>query len=164
MPLPSTMTPIATVTLSTSTVSVTFSSIPSTYTDLVIVSQYKSVSNNYYSMRFNGDTASNYSRTELTGNGSAASSSRFSNEAYAYVSSIYAPTGEWGLFTSSINNYSNSTTNKTMISRCNSTSIGTNATINLWRSTAAINTILITAIGNGYDAGSTFTLYGVKAA
>ena len=161
----STYTPIATQTVTgSSTVSVTFSSIPSTYTDLIIVTQYKSVSNNYLQMRFNGDTASNYSRTELTGNGTSATSSRFSNEAYAYVSSLYAPTGEWETAISQINNYSNATTYKTMISRVNSPSVGVNATVNLWRSTSAINTVLITAVGSGYDVGSTFTLYGIKAA
>lgn len=160
-----TYTPIATTTVSgSSTISVTFSSIPSTYTDLIIVSQYKSVSNNYLIMRFNGDTGSNYSRTELTGNGSTATSSRFSNEAYAYVSSLYAPTGDWETAISQINNYSNTTTYKTMISRVNTPTQAVNATINLWRSTSALNTVLITAIGSGYDVGSTFTLYGIKAA
>ena len=165
MPAGNTYEAIATQTVTgSSTVSVTFSSIPSTYTDLIIVTQYKSAANNYLIMRFNGDTGSNYSRTELTGNGSSATSSRFSNEASAYVSSLYAPTGDWETAISQINNYSNSTTNKTMLSRVNVPTQGVNATVNLWRSTSAINTILITAVGNGYDVGSTFSLYGIASA
>ena len=61
MPLPSTMTPIATNTLTAVASSVTFSSIPSTYTDLVLVLQGSFDSADDVRFRFNGDTGSNYS-------------------------------------------------------------------------------------------------------
>lgn len=160
-----TYTLIASTTVAgTSTTNVTFSSIPATYTDLVLVAQYKAVGNNYLMCRFNGDTGSNYSRTELRGDGSSATSQRLSNESYAYITSIYAAAGELGTFILNLNDYSNTTTFKTVISRGNNNSTGTGVNANLWRSTSAINTILVTPIGNGYDVGSTFKLYGIEAA
>ena len=48
----STYTPIASSTVTgSSTTTVTFSSIPATYTDLIVVSNYKSAGNNYLMMR-----------------------------------------------------------------------------------------------------------------
>lgn len=163
--MPKTYRPIATTTVSgTSTVTITFSSIPSTFTDLVLVAQYKAVGNNYLMCRFNGDTGSNYSRVELRGDGSSATSQKFSNEAYAYITSIYAPPGDLGTFILNLNDYADTTIFKTIISRGNNTATGTGLNVNLWRSTSAINTILVTPIGSGFDVGSTFTLYGIKAA
>jgi hypothetical protein len=64
-------------------------------------------------------------------------------------------------------NYSNTTTNKTVISRTNVTSgsfPGTETMVNLWRSTSAINVIELRQSGSGqYLSGTTFTLYGIKA-
>ena len=161
-----TYTLIASTTLSAITTDITFSSIPATYTDLVIVVNYKAYGGSkYLSMRLNGDTGTNYSRTELRGDGTSATSQRLSNEAYAYLTSIYAPTGDLGTFIINLNDYSNTTTYKTILTRGNNAGTsGVGANVNLWRSTAAVNTILLTAIGSGYDVGSTFKLYGIEAA
>lgn len=165
MPAGNTYVALASTTVTgSSTTTVTFSSIPSSYTDLVVVAQYKSVSNNYLMMRFNGDTGNNYSRTELRGDGTSATTQRLSNEAYAYITSIYAPTGDLGTFIVQLNNYSNTTTNKTVLSRGNNATTGTGINVNLWSSTSAINTILLTPIGSGFDVGSTFNLYGIAYA
>ncbi len=60
-------------------------------------------------------------------------------------------------------NYSNTTTYKTILSR--SSDLYTEASVNLWRNTAAITSIIIGAQGAyTFSAGSTFTLYGIKAA
>lgn len=163
--MPSTYTPIATSTVTgSSTTTITFSSIPATYTDLIVVSNYKSAGNNYLMMRFNGDTGNNYSRTETQGTGSTISNFQGSNEPYAYISSVYAPTGQMAMFTSNIMSYANTSIFKTVLSRGNNATIGTSMVVNLWRSTSAINTILLTPIGTGFDVGSTFNLYGIKAA
>lgn len=163
--MPSTYTPIATNTVTgSSTTTVTFSSIPATYTDLLVVSNYKSAGNNYLMMRFNGDTGNNYSRTEMLGTGSSITNYRGTNEPYAYISSTYAPTGTIGTFVTHIMNYANTNVFKTLISTADNTTIGPSNVVNLWRSTSAINTILLTPIGTGFDVGSVFTLYGIKAA
>ena len=62
-------------------------------------------------------------------------------------------------------NYANTTTNKTVLLRNNNTAFGTEAQVGLWRSTSAINTIkLYLDRAEYYVVGSTFTLYGIKAA
>jgi len=61
-------------------------------------------------------------------------------------------------------NYANSTTNKTVLSRGNNTGNHTIAYVGLWRSTAAITSMLLGTTGSTWMAGSTFTLYGIKAA
>jgi hypothetical protein len=66
----------------------------------------------------------------------------------------------------SVQNYANSTTYKTVLARFNNPDSLTNALVGMWRNTAAITTISLTAeSGSGdFQSGSTFTLYGVKSA
>jgi hypothetical protein len=76
----STYTPIATQTLGSAAASVTFSSIPQGYTDLILVINYAtSASTGNALLRFNSDTGSNYSETALIGNGTTATSDRESS-------------------------------------------------------------------------------------
>jgi len=72
MPTP-TYTPLATVTLGSTAASVTFSSIPATYRDLIlIITAQRTGSPVNVGMRFNGDSGSNYSSVFMTGTGSSA--------------------------------------------------------------------------------------------
>lgn len=168
MPLPSTLTPIATNTLASATASVTFSSIPQSYTDLVLViNAGETVAGDIGYLQFNSDTATNYSCTVVYGNGTTASSSRLSNTTYIAV--LGRSVGMNSSLTDNaivnIMNYANSTTYKTTISRSNVPSYGTSGDVGLWRSTAAITSILIGVTGGrSWLSGSSFTLYGVKAA
>jgi hypothetical protein len=71
---------IATQTLGSAAASVTFSSIPGTYTDLVVViAGTLTTGSDNVSFQLNGDSGANYSVTVLTGDGSTASSGRASN-------------------------------------------------------------------------------------
>ena len=169
--MPTTYEPIATQTLGTATGTVTFSSIPQTYTDLIIVSSqlYVSTGGDRYATFQVGngsvDTGSNYSWTYLDSYPGTPSSGRTANSTYglhSYTSSI--PTTTAMICNMHIQNYSNTTTNKTTLHRFNASTAITGAYVNLWRSTAAINIITITANGANFATGSTFTLYGIKAA
>jgi hypothetical protein len=153
---------IATTTLGSAATSVTFSSIPSTYTDLILVSNPIPVIAGYdMYVTFNNDTTANYSRTYVLGDGSAASSGRNSNQNAFVPGGIYNN----GTFIIQIPNYSNATTNKTALARVSIASTYAVATVGLWRSTAAINRIDIsTPYSLNLATGSTFTLYGIKAA
>jgi hypothetical protein len=162
MPLPSTLTPIATITLTSASATVTFSSIPQTYTDLMLVANGAASTGTSLGFRFNSDSGNNYSYTALYGSGSSAASLRGTNNALAYVGNWY--TSFDGALISHIQNYSNTTTNKTILSRNGNASNYVWATTSLWRSTAAISTILISADGQNFSSGSSFTLYGIKAA
>ena len=163
MPLPSTMTPISTVTLTSAGV-VTFSSIPQTYTDLVlIVNAISSVGYNFR-LRLNDDSSANvYSWTLLTtGGSSAAAGSQGSSSQtslrisfYGYVDTVP------GTHIINLQNYSNTSVHKTLLSRASNANNGLTLNVGRWANTAAITSITTV---DSYDAGSTFTLYGIKAA
>ena len=152
--------------LGSNTTSVTFSSIPSTYTDLVLIANTRLVSSGSgtnYLVTFNGDTGSNYSITYVTGNGTSASSGRASNQ--TFMDTAYMPSNSvLGVIKYSINNYANTTTYKTLLSRSDQADAGVFAYVGLWRSTAAITSMTIAGGASNIISGSTFTLYGIKAA
>jgi hypothetical protein len=169
--MPSTYEPIATQTLGSNAATVTFSSIPSTYTDLVLVTQPAATSfGENVGLRFNSDTGTNYSSTCLSGDGSSASSSRTTSFSYINVANLIGTTGTLGGMTtiSQIMNYSNSTTYKTVLNRTGQnggTFNGVEAIVGLWRNTAAITSIIVRQTGSAnFITGSTFTLYGIKSA
>lgn len=157
---------LATQTVASATASVTFSSISGAYTDLVIVySATTSSGANDINIRFNSDTGSNYSTTALWGNGTSAGSSRQTSVTSAYVDYYGAPgTSEAGINIISIQNYSNATTYKTFLARAGRAGQGVDATVGLWRSTAAITSVTLLLTSNTISVGSTFSLYGIAAA
>ena len=164
-----TYVPIATVTLGSATSPVTFSSIPSTYTDLILISSANTTNAGMIDVwyRFNGDTGTNYSRTGLYGNGSSAGSFRGSNEAYGYYSYMNGTSVGTNVFSENIlqiQNYANATTYKTSLSRTAAQGDSAIALVSLWRSTSAINSISVSPASGSFNTGSTFTLYGIKAA
>lgn len=169
--------PIATTTLGSAAASVTFSSISGSYTDIVLVMSAATTHtlSTFPIVQFNGDTGSNYSVTELYGTGSAAGSARDSNSTSGWIGFDIAMSNTVGEHTTIANfmNYSNTTTYKTWLSRANRASSaldyqGTDAVVGLWRSTAAITSIVVKNRRGGVDynfaTASTFTLYGVKSA
>jgi hypothetical protein len=161
---------IASYTIPSNTASYTFSSIPQTFTDLVIVGQTGYNANNYYTeMYFNGSTANDYSGTYVGGNGSTASSSRRTNYPLIPFDDISA--GNTSVQTTSICSifdYANTTTYKTVLVRDNnpvgSAVPGVCAGVGMWRSTAAITSISLRSSNVGQlITGSTFKLYGIQA-
>jgi hypothetical protein len=159
--MPKTYEPIATNTIGIATPTVTFSAIPQTYTDLIIIGQGVGACPEIF-VRFNGNTSSLYSNTRLYGNGSTISSDRSSGD-----TSYFVTTGSFtnGNFVFQLNNYSNSTTFKTGVSRNNTAGAFTALVAGLFRSTDAITSISLNgASANNITVGSNFTLYGIKAA
>ena len=164
-----TYTPISSQTLSSTTSSVTFSSISSTYTDLrliISVNNNQSTAVSDMQITLNSDTSASYSDTDLAGNGSTASSGRHSGSGPYYVTYGFTIPGQNGMsnFLFDFMNYSNTTTYKTFLLRANNALGYTKADVFLWRNTAAISTIKFDAVTYSFAAGSTFTLYGIKAA
>ena len=160
--------PIATNTLGVDTATVTFSSIPQTYTDLVIVcnvTRSGSPSGGYFSIRYNSDSATNYSSVLLYGDGASSASLRVTSESSGRIGNASGAAGSWSPTIVHIMNYTNTTTFKTSVSRMNATGVYVGSYASTWRKTPeAINSISIfNDIGNFY-ASSTFTLYGIKAA
>ena len=156
--MPATYEPITTQTLTGTTTSLSISSIPSTYTDLVLVVAGTVNITTGFEIRFNGDTATNYSRTRLQGDGSSVASVRSTNINYIGAGNIGT---DQSVSIFHIMNYSNTTTYKTIIARGNNAGGFVNANVGLWRSTSAITSI--TLGGGTFQIGTTFTLYGIKA-
>lgn len=167
---------ISTQTLTSTAATVTFSSIPQTYTDLVLVTQSSASTSSAndidIGIGFNGDTSSVYSRTLMSGNGSAASSFRATGNSYIFGARHPLSTGTanvLGIATWNIMNYTQANTYKTVLVRssCDGASADdVRAVVGLWRgSTTAITSLsLILAASGSFAIGSTFTLYGIKAA
>lgn len=163
--MPSTYDKIEAKTLGSAAASVAFTAIPATYTDLILVGNIVGQSaTGGLQARLNSDSTSNYSYTFLNGDGSSATSSRASNQTEASISFSNSTTVP-STFITQIMNYSNATTFKTLLSRSSSNG-NTLAYVNLWRKTPeVVNRIdIITSGGYTLNIGSTFTLYGIKAA
>jgi len=164
--MPSTYEPIATTTLGTATTTITFSSIPATYTDLRLVFTTLSSTTNTQFVQVNNDTATNYSLTALYGNGSTAQS-------YSATSAV-----RWDVASDVVNGSSTipfliemdffsyaGSTNKTVLIRSSEDLNGSGVTmsrVGLYRSTSAINRIDIRRAAGNYNIGTTATLYGIK--
>lgn len=151
-------------TLSSAVASVTFSSILQTYTDLVLVlsTGVTTGSSTNVFFRYNNDSSALYSRTTLYGDGSTAGSSRGSGATEAYAGQ--SETTIQSMSTLQIFNYSNTTTFKTCITRDSQASLVSQTRVNLYRSTSAISRLDVHSASSTFIVGSTFTLYGVKAA
>jgi hypothetical protein len=159
--------PIATTTLSGTPLSVTFSSIPATYTDLVLICNFSTDNpvNNWISL--NGDTSANYSNTTTWGSTTSAGSTRRLNDSFGILLDYYgSDTNIQSSVIVNIQDYSNTTTYKTIIARANYATTETAETVGIWRATpAAINSVTFkTTATRVYAIGSTFTLYGITAA
>lgn len=163
---------IATQTLGSATGIITFSSIPQTYTDLVMVVSAKVTSATYdiSAIRVNSVTT-NYSRTYIEGSGSSATTGRGTAE--ISLRAGYLPgtnyTSELSVDIYHFMDYTNTTTYKSVLCRCNAVNTSTNFNImsqaSLIPTTSAITQITLqTANGANLNTGSTFSLYGIKVA
>lgn len=165
-----TYAPIATTTLSSAVSTYTFSSIPSTYTDLVLVTNLSSSTNANIYFRVNGDTTTNYSFNFLVGDSTTPTGYRGTNNSVGTATWTGSNMNNtWTTCVANFMNYSNTTTYKTFITRYGGISASqgsseTTAVVNLWRSTAAINSITVLTLSPNYAIGSTLTLYGIEAA
>jgi hypothetical protein len=172
--MPATYEPIVTTTLGSAASTITFSSIPSTYTDLRLVLTGKCIhtspTQGTIIARFNGDTGSNYSYTWIYGNGSAATSSTASSLTgqRLWFAADTAISNLASLATLDIFNYAGSTF-KTMLHEHSNDDTTAAITVGrrvlLWRSTSAITSIELSNLSfTDYAAGTTATLYGIKSA
>jgi hypothetical protein len=168
MPTP-TYTPLATVTLGTAAASVTFSSIPATYRDLVLVVNGTVSSAAYARLRYNGDTGSNYLAVVMMGRGGlspgAASGSGTYDGIYLPWNTIVA--SERFALNAQIMDYSATDKHKTLLSRSNATTTdyGQSVYAEAWRwaNTSAITSVSVSATAGNFNTGATFNLYGVIA-
>lgn len=170
--MPRTYETIASTTLTSTSTSVTFTSIPSTYTDLVLVCSMlaNNTTGRYAQIRVgNGtiDTGTNYAGAQFNGDGTGMGSSRDPNTTFMYTNpnvSDWATTTNPFLLICNFQNYSNTTTYKPMLFRFNNATTRVGLGVGTWRSTSAINQIRVLTSAESFASGSTFNLYGIKAA
>lgn len=158
--MPATYEAIASTTLNSTSTIVTFSSIPSTYTDIVCVCNVGNTVFEVASLQFNNDSTTSYSWTTLQGDGSSASGDR--NTGVGALNLGLRRSG-WALNVFHIMNYASTNTFKPVLSIAGAHGNRQRLIIGQYKSTSAINTIKISA-GDAFTIGSMFTIYGIKAA
>ena len=159
---------IATVTVgSGGASSIDFTSIPSTYTDLVIkLSARDTSSNTNYNLIFNNDSSAIYDTLRLYGNGSSTFSDKFTNQNAGYIGWETQSTYTANTFSNNevyIPNYAGSSYKSVSndgVSENNATAAQQTFQSVLWGSTAAINRI---TISQTMAQHTTATLYGIKS-
>lgn len=160
--------PIATTVLGTATSSVTFSSISGSYTDLVLIVNAKQASTpgRWLTCRLNSDTGSNYCYVNLEGGGTSATSYKEISQTRGALIFNGTNATNFGSVVVNFTNYSNTTTFKNWLTKGGTANAAVEGVYGVWKSTAAINSILITLEGSGqnFEVGSSFTIYGIAAA
>ena len=151
-----TYTPLATVTLGSSASTVTFSSIPATYRDLVLIIAGTYVTSQGLNLRMNSDT-SNVSTVRMYNTTSDTPSVFEVAWGGAPLTSV-----------TQIMDYSATDKHKTTLCRWGTTGTGgatdyTLAIASRWASTAAINTLTLVPTSGTIPAGMSFSLYGIAA-
>jgi len=168
------LTHIETIELASSASSITFSSIPQTYTDLVLVHSLRtSRTGSSGALRLragNGslDTGSNYSAVILAGNGSSPSSGSVTTDKLVSgtLNGATSTSNTFGNGVFYISNYASSS-NKSIsmdnVSENNATTAEQVIAAGLFTSSSSIDIISIFEDVSNLDAGSTVSLYGITA-
>jgi hypothetical protein len=170
-----TYTLISSNVLTSSAASVTFSSIPATFTDLVLRISTRTTFTGFtfdqINILINGDTASNYSRTQLRGNGAAAASGGLGNQTVLDLPQAtdtdLATSNTFSSFEMYIPSYAVSQSKPSSIfsaQETNATTAYINAFAALWRNNAAVTSISLTPANGSFVATSSFYLYGISNA
>jgi hypothetical protein len=164
---------IETIEVASPVASVTFSSIPQGYTDLMVVTSSRSTrpaQEDPVYVRFNNNSSSVYSEKFLYGNGSAAYSGSTATNYFQYYSqtAASATSNTFGSMSIYIPNYTSSNYKSVSVDALfpnnSATTDYSRIQINagLFSSTSPITSILIgTWVGPYFDTNSTFTLYGI---
>jgi len=159
---------IASTTLVSATSTVTFSSIPQTYTDLVIVFSGKAANNTDAQVRVGGsntpDSSASYSRHFMFGySGGLVVDTIASLNGF-----IFSPYNENTNLVMVLHSYTNPNIYKPVLIRNGpKPSAGDNLTYisaNIWRDATAINCVQFYSPTHNFSIGSMFSIYGIAAA
>ena len=170
--MPSTYSLISSNVLTSSAASVTFSAIPSTYTDLVVRVSAKSDranANDDIKMLVNGSTSSVYGSTWIIGNGATPSSSRSTSVAYLPLQSGSTGGSTANVFSSTevyIPNYTSAIVHPVgsiQVQEDNATTARISANAATYNTAEAITSLTFNIwTGPNFVSGSSFYLYGIK--
>ena len=152
-------TVLGNTTLATASASVTFSSIPSGYKDLVLHTQVNTGSGigvNF--LKFNGDAVTEVEWVQMNGDGSSATSGAFGGVTYFQGLNNSSDTV---IHAYQIMDYIATNKQTSGLYRGDGTT-GTRASSFRWLSTSAVTSLEIASGTNQFQAGSTFRLLGVN--
>jgi hypothetical protein len=171
--MPSSRYLISSQTLGSAAASVTFSSIPATYTDLVIKASVRTDRGGAFDnmmITFNGNSSAIYSETRLQGDGATATGSSGSSNNNLFSTAINGDTAtasSFGIYELYIPSYTasqNKPMSDTGAQETNSTTpVYSGVRAFLFGSTTAISSITFTPLnGPNFKSTSSFYLYGIK--
>jgi len=165
---------IATLTAAGGESYLSFTSIPSTYASIQLrgIGRFSTATtSNYVTIKLNNDTAANYVRHRLYGDGTSAVAQGATAATYmpiGRVAGASATASVFGAAICDIHDYASTTNNKTIRAfggndgAAADTSYQVQLASGLWLSTAAVNRVDVYPDSGTWSAGSTFALYGVK--
>ena len=167
------LTKISKVTTVSSATTISFSSIPATYSDLLLVIQGRSQTSALFEnihMVLNSDTSTNYNSQQLNIHSTTLTATETLGTAYALIGAMTGATAAAayaGQISLELANYAATLFKKTWTARNqfseNDSSVNTfvQTTGGMWKSTAAISQIdITTASGGAFVDGTTAVLYG----
>jgi hypothetical protein len=168
--MPNTMTLISAVTVgSGGASSIDFTSIPGTYTDLLLkVSGRATINETGFSLQFNGNTStSNYSYRTLKGSGAAASSSSETSLGYiggridpsTYTANIF---NNYELYVPNYAGSAQKCVSVDSVNENNSNAADSMIVAGLWNQTSAITSIKLYVVAGSLAQYSTAYLYGIN--
>jgi hypothetical protein len=169
MPAGSTYTPIATQTATGSSSVVTFTSIPATYTDLVLIvnGNTSSASNQAAFVNVNNDFGTNYKEQNMTTTGAGNITAGYgSAQAAVYIGPLNGSGSPNNFNYSQVNFglYAGTTNYKDIFTEAGTSGVQTNFIVCNWSNTAAINRIDVSTGAGNWVANSLFALYGIARA
>lgn len=164
MPTP-TYTPLYSTTLAASAASVEIPNIPQTYRDLVITIAGTTTGNANLLVRFNGDSAGNYSDVTMRGDGSSPYSNTDSAAAGIQITTQSTFSTAQGNVLISVMDYSATDKHKSVLARGNNAGLGVDAAAGRWASTSTITSVMFyLSNANSFATGTTLALYGIASA
>ena len=141
----------------------TFSSIPATYRDLVVIISGKATApGSGARMTVNSDTGNNYNAVRMYGYSGTTGSDSASNVGYLDISSLNTNDGYQAVI--QIMDYSATDKHKTFLYRTQESGLGAVlAQAGRWANTAAITSVRAYTGSDNWAVGSTFALYGIAS-
>ena len=161
----STYVALATVTLAATDTSITFSSIPASYRDLILVMDYSINSTGGEArIEINADDGSNYPEVRMinANSGFSPSGGNSATSTNTYLRPGVSPASKfWSII--QFMDYSATDKHKTILSRTNNTDEYVVAKATRWANTSAINSLEIFTSANSFEIGNTFSLFGIAS-
>ena len=145
--------------------SITFSSIPSTYSHLQVRAFVRTSTSTNYLLGYNGDSGANYTTHRIMGDGSAASAAAFTGINKSYIGYIPNTTYPSSCIID-ILDYTNTNKNTTHRALEGSDVNGASGYITfwsgLWLNTSAVTSVTLNPVSGTFAQYSSFALYGVN--